>query len=71
MKPGILSTEFWLALIVVLGGLFAANYADQQWAQIAGMVSSALASLGYGVARANVKKMEAAAVSVASGKVTR
>jgi len=65
MKPGILTTEFWLALLVALGGLFAANYADQQWAQIAGMVAAALASLGYGQARAQVKKMDAAAVSVA------
>jgi hypothetical protein len=58
MKPGIKTTEFWLALLVAaLGGLSAA-YAESEWARVAGIIAAAIASLGYGSARARVKTEE-------------
>lgn len=54
-RPGIKTTEFWLALAVALGGLLAAHYAEKDWAQIAGLVAAALASMGYGYSRKGVK----------------
>lgn len=55
-RPGFRTTEFWLALVVVLGGSFAAIYQDNQLAQVGGSVAAALAAMGYGFARANVKR---------------
>lgn len=66
MKTGLLTTEFWLTFIVVVGGLLSTAYADAEWARIAGIVAATLSTMGYGHARAQVKKMDAAAVSVAS-----
>lgn len=55
-RPGIRTTEFWLALAVaVLGGL-ASVYAEHEWAKVAGIIAAALASLGYGICRATVKR---------------
>lgn len=55
MKAGIKTTEFWLAMVVALAGALAAVYADAEWAKVAGMVAAALASAGYGFARAQTK----------------
>ncbi len=54
-RPGIRTTEFWLALIVVLGGELSAAYSSQPWAQVVGHVAAALSALGYGFSRARVK----------------
>ena len=59
-RPGILTTEFWLALIVTLLGALAAVYAEP-WAQVAGLVAAALAAAGYGFSRASVKRTDLAA----------
>ena len=58
MKPGIRSTEFWLAAVVALAGALATVYADAEWAKVAGLVAAALASAGYGFARSQVKAAE-------------
>ena len=63
MKSGIYSTEFWLTFIVVVGGLLSTAYADAEWARIAGIVAATLSTMGYGHARAQVKRIDAAAVS--------
>lgn len=55
-KPGIFTTEFWLALIVTLGGTVAATYAEAQWAQVAGLTAATLAAAGYGFARTSIKR---------------
>lgn len=55
-KPGIKSTEFWMALVVVVGGAVAAVYADKQWAKVVGMAVSGLVAAGYGFQRAMVKR---------------
>lgn len=55
MKPGIKTTEFWMALGVVLCGALAATFASAQWAQVAGMTAAPLTSAGYGFARSQAK----------------
>lgn len=55
VKLGLLTTEFWLAFIVAAGGMLATAYSSQPWAQVAGIISAALASLGYGLSRSQVK----------------
>lgn len=55
-KPGLATSEFYMALAVVLLGALASVYAEQEWAKAAGMVAAALASAGYGFARSQVKK---------------
>ena len=56
MKAGIKTTEFWLAMGVALAGALATVYADAEWAKVAGYVSMALASAGYGFARSQAKR---------------
>lgn len=57
-KPGIKSTEFYMAMAVVLLGALASVYAEQEWAKAAGMVAAALASAGYGFARSKIKSAD-------------
>lgn len=58
MKSGIKTTEFWMALVVTVAGVVASVYSTQPWAQALGLVASALASAGYGLSRASVKKVQ-------------
>jgi len=58
-KPGLKTTEFWLALVVTVGGAVASVYAETEVGRVAGIVSATLASAGYGFARASVKKVGA------------
>lgn len=55
-RPGIRTTEFWLALIVTALGAVASVYAEADWAKVAGIVAAALSSAGYSFSRAQVKK---------------
>ncbi len=57
IRPGIRTSEFWLALAVAMFGGLAALYANEPWAQIAGILAAALTSLGYGMARAKAKSV--------------
>ena len=59
-RPGLKTTEFWLALGVAIVGAIASVYADTDIGRVAGMVSAALAVAGYGFARSNVKRVEVA-----------
>lgn len=56
VRPGIRTTEFWLALLVTLLGGLSAAFAQAEWARVAGMIAAALSSAGYGFARASVKR---------------
>lgn len=60
-RPGLKTTEFWLALAVTIGGAVAAVYAETDIGRVAGMVAAALAAAGYGFTRANLKRTEVAA----------
>jgi hypothetical protein len=55
-KPGVRTSEFWLALVVVVGGAIASVYQANPMAQVAGIAAAALASAGYGLSRAKVKQ---------------
>lgn len=54
-RPGYRTTEFWLALAVVVGSAVQSAYATEPWAKAAGMIAGALAAAGYGFARSAVK----------------
>lgn len=68
-RPGLKTTEFWLAMIVTIGGMVASVYAEAQWAQVAGMVAAALAAAGYGFSRAGVKRTEVAVKAAAAERL--
>lgn len=59
-RPGLRTTEFWLALIVTLGGAAAGIYAEAQWAQVVGILAATLVTAGYGFSRSGVKRVEVA-----------
>lgn len=53
-KPGIKTTEFWLALVAVALIQFGLR-SDAEWAQIGSALGTALVAAGYGFARSNIK----------------
>ena len=58
VKPGFKTTEFWLSLLVILLGAFAASgvLVEGHWAlKGAGLLLSALGAMGYGASRAKTK----------------
>lgn len=58
-KPGYKTTEFWLSTAaMVVGALFASGIfpAESSGERILGLAASILASLGYTVSRAMVKR---------------
>ena len=55
-KPGVRTTEFWLALAVALGGAVATVFEEHPAAKIAGILASTLAAAGYGFSRAIAKR---------------
>lgn len=55
-RAGWRTSEFWLSILVVVGGAAAAIWSHNQVAQAAGMLASALSVIGYGNSRATVKK---------------
>lgn len=62
-RKGIKTTEFWLSVIAMLvGALLASGLIGEGsiWGQVLGVVSSALAAMGYSVARGLYKRGEAA-----------
>ena len=54
-KPGLRTTEFWLAICVATMCSVAAVYSKYEWAQVAGTIGAALTAAGYGFSRASVK----------------
>jgi len=58
-KPGYKTTEFWLTAVAVVAGLVASAGIDGVVAKAAGLVVSALASMGYSASRAKTKAAEA------------
>ena len=56
MKTGLKTTEFLMTFVVaVLTGL-AGAFAEKQWAQIAGIVASAITAAWYTKSRSDVKR---------------
>jgi len=56
VKPGIRSTEFWLALVATILVSLAGVYTEAEWAKVAGIIGAALVSAGYSLSRAQVKR---------------
>lgn len=54
-KPGIKTTEFWLTLAAATFLGLTAVYTDEKWAQLAGVIGTALVAMGYGITRAKAK----------------
>jgi hypothetical protein len=55
-RPGLRTTEFWLALAVVILGALATTFSTEPWAQIAGTIAAALSAAGYSFARTAAKR---------------
>jgi hypothetical protein len=55
-KPGVRTTEFWIALAATAACAVSAVYATQPWAQAVGAVGAALVASGYGLQRSAVKR---------------
>ena len=59
MKSGIKSTEFWLNLVGLLGGIVLASGGTGTWTTIVGGVLSAVCGASYTMGRSLVKGKEA------------
>ena len=62
---GAKSTEFWLSVLGMLGGVLCALFADSQWAQVAGPILAAICGAAYTNSRKTVK----AAIALGGAKV--
>ena len=65
VSKGIKSTEFWISLVGMVGGIVCAVFAEAQWAQVAGAILSAVCGKSYADSRKTVK----AALALGSAKV--
>ena len=54
-KPGIKSTEVWLALIGMVGGLVLSALPDSPWTQIMGGVLATVCGASYSLGRSYAK----------------
>ena len=71
MKNGIRSSEFWLNIIGLVGGLTIACLGESQWTAMAGAVLSAVCGASYTYGRSMVKGKEAlGAAQVAASQNT-
>ena len=59
-RPGLRTTEFWLALAIVIGSAVAATYSETDIGRMASLVAAALVTAGYGFTRSGVKRVEVA-----------
>ena len=60
-KTGIKSTEFWVSIIGMLGGIILASMEGSQWTQIIGGILTAVCGGSYTMGRSLVKSNEAKA----------
>ena len=65
MTKGIESTEFWISMLGMVGGIVCAVFAEAQWAQVAGAILSAVCGKSYADSRKTVK----AALALGAAKV--
>ena len=63
MKSGFKSTEFWLNLVGMIGGLILASVGENQWTTIAGGILSAVCGSSYAAGRSMVKGKEVQGVA--------
>jgi len=60
-KTGIKSTEFWVSIIGMIGGIILASMEGNQWTQIIGGILTAVCGGSYTMGRSLVKSNEAKA----------
>ena len=65
VTKGVKSTEFWISLAGMLGGIVCTLFAEAQWAQVAGAILSAVCGKSYADSRKTVK----AALALGAAKV--
>tara|TARA_R100001230_G_C5617049_1_gene127315 strand:- start:330 stop:593 length:264 start_codon:yes stop_codon:yes gene_type:complete len=65
VTKGIKSTEFWISMLGMVGGIICAVFAEAQWAQVAGAILSAVCGKSYADSRKTVK----AALALGGAKV--
>lgn len=60
IKPGWRSTEFLLSALAAVSGVLAFHYSETAMGEVAGLVVSMLAAVGYSWHRSGVKRVEVA-----------
>ena len=65
VTKGVKSTEFWISLAGMLGGIICTLFAEAQWAQVAGAILSAVCGKSYADSRKTVN----AALALGAAKV--
>jgi len=65
VTKGAKSTEFWLSVLGMVGGILCAFFAENQWAQVAGPILAAICGKSYADSRKTVK----AALALGAAKV--
>jgi len=60
-KTGIKSTEFWVSIVGMLGGVILASMEGNQWTQVIGAILAAVCGSSYTMGRSLVKSNEAKA----------
>ncbi len=65
---GKLSSEFFISILGMCGGILCAIFSDSQWAQIGGPILAAVCGASYSQSRATVKRALASAEAVSSAK---
>jgi len=63
MRKGIQSSEFWINLIGIIGGLVLASAGDSTWTQLIGGTLAAVCGSSYTIGRSMVKGSEATGAS--------
>jgi len=61
---GKFSSEFFISILGMCGGILCAVFSDSQWAQIGGPILAAVCGASYSQSRATVKRALASAEAV-------
>ena len=67
---GFKSSELWISLAGMIGGILCAIFSDSQWAQVGGPILTAICGASYTQSRATVKKALAGAEALKEASST-
>ena len=65
---GKFSSEFFISVLGMCGGILCAIFSDSQWAQVGGPILAAVCGASYSQSRATVKRALASAEAVSQVK---
>ena len=65
---GKFSSEFFISIFGMCGGILCAVFSDSQWAQVGGPILAAVCGASYSQSRATVKRALASAEAVSQAK---